>query len=388
VSARDFHAGEAVQLSDVDVADKPVWIQIAKTGTFAGHHSGPFTLNEKVFGEVIANFKATENRSIIVDFEHASEADETSGSIPTSGAPAQGWVTDIRSSGGNLFGLVDWLEPARTYIREGKYKWISPGIRFACKDQVTGRQIGARLTSVALVGRPFLDGMRPVTAKDTAPATAPAKTFTGRTRELMANGMSYADAQIKASEELRAVEAPPVTDAPTPPPAPRIFAPEPTGYPRLDAFIDEKMGVYRGPPTDIGRSRQEAQEDAERRRNAELERRRLLSIQSYRVTCTVLDAPTTRTGDLGIANAGGTVFLDDETAARWRALGLLASSDGAQYVARKRLARSGPFGLQAVEVGHVVEGLSDVELAELVAVGAVEPVDAETTAKRSRRSGR
>lgn len=158
--------GVAVTLADDE--NKPVWIQLAKPGTFRGHPSGPFELNDKVFAEIIANFKATENRHIPVDFEHASEADATAGSIPDIGAPAHGWIVDLKTQGGQLFGLVEWGPLAREYIKAKKYKWFSPAIRFNARDRVTGKPIGARMTSGGLTNNPFLDGMMPLAAKDGA----------------------------------------------------------------------------------------------------------------------------------------------------------------------------------------------------------------------------
>jgi len=164
---RAFYDGEGVQLSDEAKGAAPkFWNQIATMGAFAGHPAGPFKLDQKAFDEIIGNFKATRNRSIPVDYEHASEQDATSGSIPTSGAPAVGWITELKVEGDGLWGLFDWLEPARSQVREGKYKFLSPAIRFGAKDRVTGKPIGARMTSVALTNVPFLDGMQPLAAKD------------------------------------------------------------------------------------------------------------------------------------------------------------------------------------------------------------------------------
>jgi len=103
MSDKAFYDAEGVLLTVPEGDDAaPVWIQIAKSGAFAGHPAGPFELNEKVFGEIIANFKSTKNRAIAIDYEHASEQDATSGSIPLSGAPAQGWIRDLKIENGNL----------------------------------------------------------------------------------------------------------------------------------------------------------------------------------------------------------------------------------------------------------------------------------------------
>lgn len=143
------------------------WIQLAVVGHWEGHPAGPFDLSEAIFAEIDRNFRATKNRRIPIDFEHASESPATDGSIPTVGAPAQGWIIDLDNRGNaGLWGLVQWGELARQYIREGKYRYISPAIRFGARDRVTKAYIGARLTSAGLTNQPFIDGMQPLAASD------------------------------------------------------------------------------------------------------------------------------------------------------------------------------------------------------------------------------
>jgi hypothetical protein len=144
-----------------------VWIQLAKPGTFAGHHQGkPFTLDGKVFQELIANFKANKDGKLPIDFEHASEMGATDGTIPVMGAPACGWIHDLAMRlDGNLYALVEWLPTAREYIRDGRYCFISPAIHFNAKDRVSGKTIGAYLSSAGLTNQPFLDGMQPLAAR-------------------------------------------------------------------------------------------------------------------------------------------------------------------------------------------------------------------------------
>jgi 8-oxo-dGTP pyrophosphatase MutT (NUDIX family) len=160
--------GESIQMVDGAASEdgKPVWVQVAKSGKFLGHSAGPFELNTRVFDEIIANFRATKNRRIPIDYEHASEADASEGTIPINGAPAQGWVLDLKVEGSDLWGLVEWLPQARAQIRGKQYMFLSPAVRFNTKDRVTGQPAGAKLTSVALTNQPFLDHMQPIAAKD------------------------------------------------------------------------------------------------------------------------------------------------------------------------------------------------------------------------------
>jgi hypothetical protein len=160
---------DAIALTDLNADDGPVWNQVACVGAFRGHPAGPFELNDTVFTEIVRNWEAGGRKPIPVDYEHASEADATAGSIPTHGAPAQGWITDLVNRGvAGLFGKFEWLAQARAQIRGGQYKFLSPAIRFESRDKVTGRPIGARLTSAALTNQPFLDRLAPVQAKAVA----------------------------------------------------------------------------------------------------------------------------------------------------------------------------------------------------------------------------
>lgn len=160
--------GVAVALADDET--QSVWIQLAKPGAFKGHPAGPFEMTGDTFREIVRNFTATQNKRIPIDFEHASEADPTEGAIPVLGAPAQGWIVDLKIDGGNLWGLVEWGPKAREYIKGGQYRYFSPAIRFGARDRVTGQAIGARMTSGALTNNPFLDGMAPLAAKDSGEA--------------------------------------------------------------------------------------------------------------------------------------------------------------------------------------------------------------------------
>lgn len=146
---------------------KLVKIQVAQVGHFKGHPAGPFSLTPQVFDEIVRNFRREGGREIPIDFEHASEADATSGSIPAGGAPAQGWIRGLENRGeAGLWADVEWLPQARDMIRNKQYKFFSPAIRFESRDKITGQNIGARMTSGALTNQPYLPSLAPLTARD------------------------------------------------------------------------------------------------------------------------------------------------------------------------------------------------------------------------------
>lgn len=157
--------------SAVDETDEPRWVQCAAAGEFKGHGSGAFKFDRAVFDQLIKNFKAhpaykAKTGVIPFDFHHANEADPST--IGAKGAPAQGWALDLEARDGadgpELWVLAKWIEPARTYIREGRYKWLSVAVWPKARDAKTGAEIGWYMSSIALTNDPFIQGMKPITA--------------------------------------------------------------------------------------------------------------------------------------------------------------------------------------------------------------------------------
>ena len=162
--------------------DGPKWCQVAEEGAFLGHPAGPFALDAMVFEEAIRNFRSHPafeagpdglgcKRVVAWDFKHASE--QPAAQLAVSGAPAQAWVLDLECRLGadgraQLWALTEWLEPARTYVREGKYQWASIAIWPHSQHPVTKADIGWYISSVALTNDPFIQGMVPIAAERSA----------------------------------------------------------------------------------------------------------------------------------------------------------------------------------------------------------------------------
>lgn len=140
------------------------WIQISKSGTWAGHESGPFQLSREHFESAIVELNRREN-PLSFDYEHASAS-----CIPTH-APAAGWSNQlaIRGEPGQeeLWAYTRLTKRAVAEISDDEYRYISPTWMFNHPDRVLGEEkiILASLHSVALTNVPFLDGMQPVTLK-------------------------------------------------------------------------------------------------------------------------------------------------------------------------------------------------------------------------------
>jgi hypothetical protein len=151
--------------------NKRVWIQVAKAGRFV-KDGKPFELNARVFDEICTNFTTQGFGRIQYDFEHASEMRPTEGAIPLLGTPSQGWGYGFKHDGRRLFALTEWGDLARQYIQNDQYQGVSPAIRWNQKDRVTGKPIGAVISSIAITNSPFLSGMEPLAASIGADAAA------------------------------------------------------------------------------------------------------------------------------------------------------------------------------------------------------------------------
>jgi len=174
----------SIRLDAAGTIGDATWVQIANEGMFRGYAGGTksFTFDATVFNTIISNFRNHPSfkkgpdgvgcEDIIAwDFHHASEMMPTDGSIPTTGAPAQAWIRElaIRQNPDNqqteLWALTNWLEPAKSYVREGRYKWASVSVVFDAVDAKSAQNIGPILTSVALTNQPFIEGMQKLAAE-------------------------------------------------------------------------------------------------------------------------------------------------------------------------------------------------------------------------------
>lgn len=210
--------GDSTAITCAETADvgSRTWNQIARKGEFNGHPQGPFRFDARTFAEILRNFRATKNRRVQVDFEHASEMHPEN--VATEGVPALAWVVDIEErADGTLWGLFEWVAAkAVEYVRSGMYRYLSPAVQFAARDKVSGEPIGARLTSVALTNKPFLDGMAPVTASEGTTTTAsltpgdvhiPALTGAQRRNNTMASKGPEKVGEAMSEEEIADLKA-------------------------------------------------------------------------------------------------------------------------------------------------------------------------------------
>ena len=164
-----------------------VRIPLAVTGTWV-RGSNKFSITPGDLQSIVRNFRERQNGEINVDYDHASEMPEVAagGPIPSAGRivgidPPEklGANSELRianregdsplatrHSRSILWGWFEPTERARTLVKNGEYRYISPAIDWGAKNKRTGKPQGATLTSVALTNRPFLEEMPQIRLSD------------------------------------------------------------------------------------------------------------------------------------------------------------------------------------------------------------------------------
>jgi len=169
------------------------WLKIGTTGRWDGHISGSFELEERDYKQMIFNAEQRD-LDIVVDYEHATIYNPDK-------APAAGWIKiiDLKAEEGNLYCKIDWTPTAAKHIDEGEYKYLSPVFVANSYDQVTDKNIGWTLHSVALTNKPFLSELDPIANKQ------PQNKETDMSKSLQEQ-LDAAKAQlVKKDEEIKAL---------------------------------------------------------------------------------------------------------------------------------------------------------------------------------------
>lgn len=122
----------------------PSWVSLLPAGDVVGR-DGRAWIND-IPDAVIAAFTES-GLDIPVDFEHATELKAPKGEH----APAAGWIKELQSRNGELWGRVEWTEKGRAAVSSKEYRYLSPVIVY---DRATSRIV--QLISVGLTNRPNL----------------------------------------------------------------------------------------------------------------------------------------------------------------------------------------------------------------------------------------
>jgi phage I-like protein len=175
-----FHLKDSQQLmvvraTDIStIAGVPTEIQIAPFGQWKGYKDGKgnlieFKIDRQIAEQAVAYHRQLKeffpDRDLVIDYEHQTSDDEI--------APAAGWLhSDIYLKEDGIYGRVkSWTKRAEEFIRNKEYRYLSPVLLFNDVDKTTGERIPLRVKNIALTNEPFLDQIKPITAKDNAETT-------------------------------------------------------------------------------------------------------------------------------------------------------------------------------------------------------------------------
>lgn len=133
------------------------WIQVAKTGSFVNAKYGELNITRDDLVRMLSNFKSEypqQPYQLPVDYEHFS----TSANRKPGDGIAAGWFLDLelRNNGDELWGLIEWTQPAAEKIRNKEYRFVSPTFMRTWTTN-KGREIGTTLIAAALTNIPFLN---------------------------------------------------------------------------------------------------------------------------------------------------------------------------------------------------------------------------------------
>lgn len=110
--------------------------------------SGNFEVDQESFADIKSMFQ---NRGvdIVIDYEHQTLKDVQ--------APAAGWIKDLFLEDDAIVAKVEWTPPARKYLENKEYKYLSPVLQIRKRDHKA-----IVLHSAALTNTPAINEMYPI----------------------------------------------------------------------------------------------------------------------------------------------------------------------------------------------------------------------------------
>lgn len=133
--------------------DLPTEIQLAPLGEYRDAQGRPFRVTEEEIAAIMENAAKKQNDAVI-DYEHQTLSGKE--------APAAGWVKRYVDRGKDgLWGIVEWTEKAKTYLKNKEYRYLSPVLLSTRKD-ADGFWRPSVFHSAGLTNTPQIDGMVPI----------------------------------------------------------------------------------------------------------------------------------------------------------------------------------------------------------------------------------
>ena len=136
---------------EVDVGGAPEVISVLPFGHVVSQ-KGEFDVDEESLAAMKEQI-AQRGVDLVVDYEHQTLTGER--------APAAGWVKELFAEDGHIKARVEWTIPAKQYLENKEYRYLSPVVLVNKDNTATG------LHSLALTNTPAIAGMTPIVNSST-----------------------------------------------------------------------------------------------------------------------------------------------------------------------------------------------------------------------------
>jgi len=156
----------------------PEWVMIGRVGRWEGHPDGPEVITAARLASALDHFERhyeANDADLPIDYHHGSVFAAARGGPP---APAAGWIRqmELRAEGTQLWARVVWTADAARDVAAGRFRYVSPVLRFGAPDRVTGRPVPMLVHSLALTNTPFLTELQAL--NEQSAGQAPEQPFT------------------------------------------------------------------------------------------------------------------------------------------------------------------------------------------------------------------
>lgn len=132
--------------NSIDIAEGE-WIKIVPVGDFPNHPDGPHRITPEHIRQMETNFSSTK-KELLFDYEHRSLWGDSL---------AAGWSAEVKAQPDGLYAKYPNYTPAaKDKVANREYRYFSPVYFMRAKDRL-GRDIGAKIDSVALTNIPYME---------------------------------------------------------------------------------------------------------------------------------------------------------------------------------------------------------------------------------------
>ena len=136
------------------------WFHVLMEGSWEGHPSGAFEIDESTIDAMISRF-AMAKTPMLVDWYHRSIDPRSVDDGKAAGFATKLEKRHAEDGTAELWAYGEWNATAVEMLRSGEIRYCSPVIDWEAEDRKTA-DVGVELFNIALTNQPFLDGQHAI----------------------------------------------------------------------------------------------------------------------------------------------------------------------------------------------------------------------------------